>query len=116
MTMIPARYKGTYEKQLSEASGPYLDGNGKPLQSLFLHPGDVIMMDETEVNGFTEWRDPRAEQDPQYLGPGIVIPAEHKGKSLAQLQILGYVFHEGRRDFEPHLALVPQPAKKDGEK
>lgn len=109
--LIPAKYIADYEIVLSKFGAPYIDASGKPLTSLTLHKGDVIHMDEHEVSGFTVILDPRAEKEPQYIGPGRAILDEHKGKSPEQLAALNYQFHEGRRDFEPY---IPKPVlKKD---
>lgn len=111
--LIPARYVGGHEIKLSEYNGPYLNGDGFPLRNLLLRPGEVIMMYEEEVVGHTLLIDPRREKDPEYLGVGRVVRKEHEGKSLVELIILGYQFHEGRPDFEPvEVAAPATPHKK----
>jgi hypothetical protein len=112
---LPARYIGEQELTLSKYGGPYLDGDGRPRPDLFLHKGDVIMMTEDEVVGFTVLLDPRHINDPVQLGPGRVVLDEHRGKSTAELAVIGYQYHEGRPDFEPVVAVAPMP-KKDKDK
>jgi hypothetical protein len=114
---IPARYTGAHELMLSSHNGPYLNGDGLPLRDFRLLPGAVIMMNEDEVIGHTVLLDPRREKDPEYLGSGRVVRKEDEGKSLVELIITGYQFHEGRPDFEPvepAKALVAPQKKKEG--
>lgn len=113
--LIPARYIGEHEMTLSKYGGPYLGEDGKPRMDLHVHSGDVIMMNEDEVIGFTVLLDPRHVNDPQPLGPGRVVLDEHRDKSAAELAVIGYQFHEGRPDFEQVRAVAPVP-KKDKEK
>ena len=114
MGKIAARYIGDHEKILHSYGGPYFNGDGSRRESLILHPGDVIMVDEQEVNGMTVLLDPRHEKDPEHLGTGRIVKDEHAGLSNDELSVVGYQFHEGRRDFEPVPPVVP--AKKSDRK
>ena len=107
--LIPAEYTGDHEVMLSKHGGPYIDASGKQLESRLLHKGDVIHMNEEEVNGFTVLLDPRAEKEPTHLGPGRVVLPEHTTHSPEQLSALGYQFHQGRSDFKPY---TPKPVLK----
>lgn len=107
--LIPAQYIGEHEVMLSRHGGPYIDVNGKPLESRLLHKGDVIHMNEEEVNGFTVILDPRAEKEPMQLGAGRVVLPEHSKHSDIELSALGYQFHQGRCDFKPY---TPKPVLK----
>lgn len=113
---IPARYIGEIEVVLSQHGGPYQDGNGLPLKERILRPGETLMMDEGEVNGHTIILDPRHEQEPVHVGVGRCVLPIHKDKSAAELERLGYQFHEGRRDFEAIVdAATASPAKREKE-
>lgn len=92
--LIPARYTGEHDVVLSNYGGPYLDGDGKPLQSLVLHRGDTLMVQENEVKGFTVLLDPRHEQEPQILGVGRVVRDQDKDKDDTTLIAMGYQFHQ----------------------
>lgn len=103
---VPARYVGLYEAKLFEHGAPYLDGTGKPLTSLILHPGDTVMVNPDEVYGYTLLKDPRQERDAIHLGYGRVIRESDQGKSDEELAALGYEFHQKSALWEPLVPLV----------
>lgn len=103
MGKIPVVYVGQIPLRLSADHGPYVDGQGNPLTSRDVKPGDTLMMDEEEATGVTYWHDPLGILPSEKLGAGRVVKAEHQGLDMAMLQNLGYDFHDGRPDFEPYV-------------
>src|SRR5689334_2068514 len=91
---IAARYIGPQSVLLNKATGPYKDGEGKPLQSLLLHPGDSLMVEEEEITGCTWLHDPRKENNSEKIGLGRVVKTEHAHLSLQEQIALGYQFHD----------------------
>ena len=97
---IPARYMHEHEGLLQQIGGPYEDGEGKRLDSLILRKGDVIMVNDHEVLGYSVLKDPRNERDMEYLGLGRVVKEEHKDLSDDELSNIGYQFHQGSTMWE----------------
>lgn len=98
-TKIPCVYVGVMPLRLSADHGPFFDGDGKPLKTMDILPGDTLMMPEKEVNGMTIWHDPRSILPSEMLGTGRVVKAEHEGLDMDTLLALGYEFSDGREDF-----------------
>ncbi|GAC1589103.1 MAG: hypothetical protein NVS4B1_33460 [Ktedonobacteraceae bacterium] len=118
---IPARYMLEHEGLLMQAGGPYKDGDGFPLQSLVLRKGDVILVNEHEVKGHTILKDPRGERDMENLGVGRVVKKEHQNLSDAELETLGYEFHQGSPMWEdasakPDKKVAKADTKQEGAK
>src|SRR6266568_3703354 len=107
MAQIPARYIGQFDITLSKLGGPYYDGDGQRLTDFVLHPGQILMMNDEEILGFTMLLDPRHELPSQKLGVGRVILDQDKGLSDQELLLKGYQFHAGRTDFEPVKITAP---------
>ncbi|HZU01520.1 MAG TPA: hypothetical protein VFA10_17765 [Ktedonobacteraceae bacterium] len=100
MAKIPARYIGEHTLKLGSYGGPYYDGEGNLRDSLLLHTGDTLMMEEHEIRGDTYLFDPRGEAPTQFLGTGRVVKPEHAGLRDAELAQVGYQFCAGRPDFQ----------------
>ncbi len=98
--LIPARYIGIHPVELAPGKPHYnIDGTRRGIEDNTLSPGDTIMMTDEDVLGKTLLFDPHGVRDPVQLGIGRVILPEHQGKSLEELGLLGYEWHEGRPDF-----------------
>jgi hypothetical protein len=98
--LVPARYIGAHPVELAPGRPHYnIDGTRRGIEDNTLAHGDTIMMVDEDVLGKTILEDPHAVKDPVQLGIGRVILPEHAGKSLEELDQLGYVFHQGRGDF-----------------
>jgi hypothetical protein len=105
--LVAARYKGDYPVVLSRQHGPIRDDQGQRIDGMVIGKGDVVMLPAAEVLGQTYWHDPHHQAPSLYIGVGAVVRPEHAGLSRAELQAIGYDFHEGRSDFE---AVVSAPA------
>lgn len=110
---IPCVYVGSTPLRLSADHGPFFDGDGKPLKTMDVLPGQTLMMGEEEVNGMTIWHDPRHVLPSEKLGVGRVVKAEHADLDMDTLLALGYEFHDGRSDF---LTIEQAKQKADDEK
>jgi hypothetical protein len=108
MTKVPVRYVGEVARILKESGGERTtDGDGNPLSSNLVVHGQTLLIPDTEAFGFTEKYETFGLGTGKILGVGRVILPEHSDLDSASLRLAGYVFHEGRSDFEP---LVPPPA------
>ena len=101
MAKIPVRYIGGHSVILKDP-GSVLGLNGKPVTSGLLEHGALILMEDVEVLGQTFLEEVRGGGFLRFLGAGRVILPEHKDVPEHQLEQAGYIFHEGRPDFEPY--------------
>jgi hypothetical protein len=111
--LVAARYIGDYPVVLSRQHGPIHDDQGARIDGMVIGKGDVVLMPAAEVLGQTYWHDPHHQAPSLYIGVGAVVRPEHAGLNRAELQAIGYDFHEGRSDFEAVNAApaAPQPAQ-----
>lgn len=114
MAKIAARYIGDYPVVLKEGQGRLYDGDGNPLTSNLLNPGQTLMMNDTEVLGQTYKRPTRGQGEATFLGVGRVILPEHASRTAEELDLLGYEFHEGRSDFVEEKAPTAQDTSSKG--
>jgi hypothetical protein len=108
---VPARYTGSNTVKLAQVGGPYVNGEGRRLDQLTLSPGDVLMLPAEEVYGQTHIFDPRQQDEPEWLGVGRVVKPQHSHLPSEVLGALGYVFDEGRSDFEAVWSVTEARAK-----
>ncbi|GAC1471390.1 MAG: hypothetical protein PVSMB5_19980 [Ktedonobacteraceae bacterium] len=96
---VPARYVGQNRIRLHS---PARNADGSRRTTLDLSPGDVILMPEYEVAGYTLLFDPQGNNAPRDLGAGRRILPEHLEfkDDERELSVRGYEFHGGRTDFE----------------
>lgn len=100
--LVPARYIGIHPVELGSGKIHWnIDGTRRKRDENTLSPGDTIMMTDEDVLGKTILEDPHHNNMPIQLGIGRVVLPEHQGKSLEELDQLGYVWHSARPDFIP---------------
>lgn len=99
---IACTYVGEHKVMLFPQGGPYFDKDGQMLTELTISSGQTLMMEDTEVLGYTILQDLRNESEPLYLGVGRVILPQDESKSDEELSAMGYQFHTGRTDFAPY--------------
>lgn len=102
MSKIACTYVGEHQVQLFPQGGPYFDKDGQMIVNTVISKGQTLMMEDSEVLGYTLLQDLRNESEPIYLGVGRVVLPQDEGKSDEELSAMGYQFHTGRTDFEPY--------------
>lgn len=102
MAKIACTYVGEQQVMLFPQGGPYFDKDGQVITNSVISKGQTLMLEDTEVLGYTILQDPRNIEDPIFLGVGRVILPQDEGKSAEELFAMGYQFHVGRADFEPY--------------
>ena len=109
MAKIAARYIGAHSVMLSPFGRPYYDGDGKQLSWLTLETGSTLMINDEELVGKTLFRGVQDDQ-PRELGLGKVILPEDVRLTVQELIAKGYLFFEGRHDFEiiPDKSQLPE--------
>lgn len=99
---VPARYIGQNQIMLHSGTGRNADGSRRDTRAI--SSGDVIMMPEREIKGFTLKFDPQGNNPPEeFEEAGRRIKPEHLEfkDDERELSVRGYEFHQGRIDFEP---------------
>lgn len=107
--LVAARYIGDYPVLLSRQHGPIHNDAGERIDGTLIGKGDIVLLPAAEVLGQTYWHDPRHHLPSLYIGVGAVVRPEHAGMKRAELQAIGYDFHEGRSDFEAVNVAPAQP-------
>lgn len=99
---VSARYIGENQIILKSGQGTGRNADGSPRDTRMISKGDVILMPEREIVGYTLLFDTQGDKPPRDLGPGRRILPEHlKFKdNERELSVRGYEFHGGRPDFE----------------
>lgn len=99
---VKARYIGQNQIILMKGQGTGRNADGSKRDTRAISQGDVILMPEYEIAGYTLLFDPQGNNSPKDLGAGRRILPEHiKFKDdERELSVAGYEFHMGRIDFE----------------
>jgi hypothetical protein len=101
---VAARYNGSTMLLLQPGQGTGYNPDGTRRASRAIERGDVLLMPEREICGFTLFREGERAYN---LGTGKCIKPEHQDLDDRELSHAGYEFHRGRPDFDLVVDQVP---------